>query len=132
MVMPNVPVADDIEGFGLVMIEANLNGLPVVASDLEGPGEVVAEGVNGRLAPPLDAAAFARVIDELRRDPATRRRLGRQGEAFVRRTFGAADMAERYVEALRAAAAIAGGGPVQRPRPASGGWMVPSSSGGGA
>ena len=133
MVMPNVPIADDIEGFGLVMIEANLNGLPVVASDLEGPGEVVSDGVNGRLAPPLDAAAFAGLIDELRRDPATRGRLGSQGEAFVRRTFGAADMAERYVEVLKAAAAIPGGEePVQRSRLALNGWMVPSSSGGGA
>ena len=37
MVMPNVPVAGDIEGFGLVLLEANLNGLPVVCADIEGP-----------------------------------------------------------------------------------------------
>ena len=37
MVMPNVPVSGDIEGFGLVLLEANLNGLPVVCADIEGP-----------------------------------------------------------------------------------------------
>ena len=129
MVMPNVPIAGDIEGFGLVMIEANLNGLPVVASDLEGLAEVVSNGVNGRLVPPLDATAFAGVIDEFRRDPEMRRRLGRQAEDFVHRTFGAADMAGRYVEALRAACS---GEPAQGAQPSFGGWRVASSSGGGA
>jgi phosphatidylinositol alpha-1,6-mannosyltransferase len=101
-VMPNVPVPGDIEGFGLVMLEANLNGMPVVAADFEGLAEVVTEGVNGRLAPALDADAFARVIGELQRDRAGRAALGLGGEAHVRRKFGWAPVAERHVEILRA------------------------------
>ena len=104
-VMPNVPAPGDIEGFGLVMLEANLNGMPVLAADFEGLAEVVTEGVNGRLAPTLDAAAFARIIGELKRDPAARVELGRTGEAHVRRKFGWAPVAERQLELLRAARA---------------------------
>jgi phosphatidylinositol alpha-1,6-mannosyltransferase len=99
--MPNVPVPGDIEGFGLVMLEANLNGMPVVASDFEGLAEVVSEGVNGRLVPTLDAAAFARVIGELQRDPKGRASLGLAAEIHVRRTFGWAEVAERQVCILR-------------------------------
>ena len=61
-VMPNVPVANDMEGFGLVMLEAGLCGLPTIASELEGITDVVHEGETGHLVPPLDAAAFAAVI----------------------------------------------------------------------
>lgn len=104
-VMPNVPVAGDIEGFGLVMLEANLNGMPVVAADFEGLSEVIAEGVNGRLAPPLDADAFVQAIEALRADPAKRARLGLEGAAYVRRRFGWAPVAERQVELLREARA---------------------------
>ena len=113
-VMPNVPVPGDIEGFGLVMVEANLGGLPVIAADLEGLGEVIAEGVNGHLVPPLDAAAFAAIIDALAADPAERLRLGDAAQAHARARFGWAPVAERHLEVLEAARRSL---PSARPRP---------------
>jgi starch synthase len=50
--------------------------LPVVASNISGIGELVSDGVSGRLVPPNDPAALAAVIDELLGDPAQCRRLG--------------------------------------------------------
>ena len=130
MVMPNVPVPGDIEGFGLVLLEANLNGLPVVTADIEGPAEVVREGVNGRLVKALDAEAFARTIEALRRDPAELRRLGLEGERFVRAAFGWGPVAEQHLEALERARARLGS--LQPLRPVFSGWTVASSRGGGA
>lgn len=104
-VMPNVPIPNDIEGFGLVLVEANLNGLPVLAADLEGPGEVISEGQNGRLAPPLDAEAFARIIGELQADPEGRHALAARAETYAREHIGWAPLAERHLEVLRAARA---------------------------
>ncbi len=130
MVMPNVPVAGDIEGFGLVLLEANLNGLPVVCSDIEGPAEVISDGINGRLVPAQDATAFAHTIEQLWADADERRRLGIQGESHVRETFGWAPVARSHVEVLERARARPA--PVQRSRPAFSGWTVPSRSGGGA
>ena len=102
-VMPNIPVPDDIEGFGLVLLEANLNGLPVVAADLEGVGEVVRDGVNGRLAPPGDADAFATAILKLRDDPRERQRLALKAETHVRHGYSWDSVAERQRGLLMAA-----------------------------
>lgn len=64
-VMPNIVVPGDMEGFGVVMLEANLMGTPVVASDLEGIKDVIADGKNGYKIPVGDASLFASTINEL-------------------------------------------------------------------
>jgi glycosyltransferase involved in cell wall biosynthesis len=64
-VMPNVPVAGDFEGFGLVALEASSAGLPVIAAKLEGITEAVTDGQNGLLVPPLDAGAWISAIEQL-------------------------------------------------------------------
>lgn len=51
-IMPNIPVAGDREGFGIVALEASSQGLPVIASRLEGIPEAVHDGKNGFLLPP--------------------------------------------------------------------------------
>ena len=46
-VMPNVKVEGDVEGFGMVAIEASCCGVPVVASNIEGIKDAVKDGENG-------------------------------------------------------------------------------------
>lgn len=64
-VMPNIPVKGDMEGFGIVLLEANQRGLPAVASDLEGIRDVIVQGVNGYRVPHSEPALFARKIDDV-------------------------------------------------------------------
>jgi len=45
--MPNIKVEGDMEGFGIVLLEANLHFTPVFCSDLEGMKDVVEQGING-------------------------------------------------------------------------------------
>lgn len=78
-VQPNIPVRGDIEGFGLVTIEAAMRGLPVVAADLEGIAEAVVDGVTGRLLPAADAEAW---VAELASLTADRNLLVPQGRKF--------------------------------------------------
>ena len=61
-VMPNIPVAGDMEGFGVVMLEAGLLDLPTVASGIEGILDVITDGVNGLLVTPGDDEGFANAI----------------------------------------------------------------------
>lgn len=67
-VMPNVPVPNDMEGFGLVALEAASCGTMVVGSDLEGIQDAVTNGQNGILVAPGDAAAY---VTTLQRELAT-------------------------------------------------------------
>ncbi len=62
------------EAFGRVVIEAQAMGRPVIAADLGGPVETVAEGVTGWRVPPGDPAALAAAIDAV---------LGLPGEALA-------------------------------------------------
>ncbi|UHQ19924.1 glycosyltransferase family 4 protein [Lysobacter sp. KIS68-7] len=62
------PVRDlpgDVEGFGMVAIEAAAHGLPTVAFDVGGVADAVVDGSNGRLIPADDHDAFARAVVEL-------------------------------------------------------------------
>lgn len=67
----------------LKLFEYLAMGLPVVASRVGQPAEIIEHGVNGLLHPPGDAERLADALLRLRRDPALRRRLGRAGRERV-------------------------------------------------
>jgi len=51
------------EGFGLVLVEANAHGIPVISSNCQaGPEDIVIEGVNGYLFPEGDLEAFVNIL----------------------------------------------------------------------
>lgn len=104
-VMPNIPVPGDIEGFGVVMLEAGLSGLPIVAADLEGIRDVVTEGENGHLLPTGDAEGFARTILGYRDHPGALRSASEGARRFTASRFAWPAVAGQYVSALEKALA---------------------------
>jgi phosphatidylinositol alpha-1,6-mannosyltransferase len=54
-VAPNIPVPHDMEGFGIVCLEASNHGIPVIAARLEGLQDAVVEGETGLFFEPLNA-----------------------------------------------------------------------------
>lgn len=64
------------EGFGLVFVEAQAAGLPVVAFLGRGSADAVIEGVTGFLTPSMHEEAFALALRRLLADSALRRRMG--------------------------------------------------------
>ena len=67
------------EGFGLVLLEAMAQGLPVVASRVSAIPEIVAAGETGLLAPPRDVPALREALLTLLRDPPLARHMGLMG-----------------------------------------------------
>lgn len=97
-VMPNIPVQNDIEGFGLVALEAAAAGRYVVASRLDGIPEAIVPGQNGTLLDPLDVEAFAATILELLDNEEQREALGKQAREFVRSRYSWDIVARRYLQ----------------------------------
>ncbi len=99
-VMPNVRVPGNVEGFGIVAIEAAASGLPVVAARLEGIPDAVAEGHNGWLVTPEDSEAFVAALTPLLNDEAERRRQGARGREYTARHCAWPKIIEQYVAAF--------------------------------
>ncbi|HEY1794478.1 MAG TPA: glycosyltransferase family 4 protein [Stellaceae bacterium] len=64
------------EAFGLALVEAQASGLPVVAGNSGGVGDIVADGTTGMLVPAGDAEAFAEAVRGLILDPGRRAAMG--------------------------------------------------------
>ena len=89
--LPTRTMADgDTEGFGVVFLEANLHGKPVVAGRTGGTTDAVVDGETGLLVDGDDAAAIAAAVTRLLDDPGLAARLGAQGRDRVHREFSAA------------------------------------------
>ena len=83
------------EGFGMVLLEAMLAGLPVAATRVSAVPEVVADGATGLLVELGDAPALAGALSALLDEPERARALGEAGRERARRRFSVARMAER-------------------------------------
>ena len=94
------------EGFGIVLLEAMLAGLPVVATRASAIPEIVVDGVTGTLVPPGDVDGVAQAVGALLRDPERRRVLGEAGRRRALDEFSVARMTDRtiavYESAVRA------------------------------
>jgi phosphatidylinositol alpha-1,6-mannosyltransferase len=73
----------DVEGLGIVYLEASASGLPVVAGDSGGAPDAVREGETGYVVDGRDVPALAERLVTLLRDPELRARMGRAGRAWV-------------------------------------------------
>jgi phosphatidylinositol alpha-1,6-mannosyltransferase len=73
----------DVEGLGMVFLEAAACGLPVVAGTSGGAPETVVEGVTGHVVDPRSPAAVAGVVADLLDDPARARAMGAAGRRWV-------------------------------------------------
>ncbi len=99
-IMPNRPVPGDMEGFGVVMLEAGLGGLPAIAAKLEGILDVVTDGVNGHLLETGDAEGFAKTILRYHTDRAALAEASARAYQHTVETFGWPAVAARYVDVL--------------------------------
>ena len=93
------------EGLGLVAVEGQLSGAPVVAAASGGLLDVVADGRTGRTFPPGQPEALARAVEAVLADPAGTARMAAEARERAAGRFGPAGAARAYAavyaEALR-------------------------------
>jgi len=77
LIVPNIKVENNMEGFGIVCIEASGRGIPVVSSRLEGLQDAVIEGQTGAFFDQGNASDAASVIEKMLTSPMNHDRIRR-------------------------------------------------------
>ena len=108
LVLPSIVDArGDTEGLGVVLLEAMSYHLPVIASNVGGITDIVADGETGLLVPPADPVALAAALERLATDAPLAERLADAGRRYVQEHFSWPAILEEwqacYAAALEAA-----------------------------
>lgn len=91
-------VSSVFEGFGLVIIEAEAMGIPVVAYDCPcGPGDIIRDGEDGFLVPLYDRGLYAQRLRQLIESEDLRRTMGDKGVRNAER-FSIDEVMHRWVD----------------------------------
>jgi glycosyltransferase involved in cell wall biosynthesis len=89
------------EPFGIVLIEAMAQAKPIVATNSEGPSEILRAGTDGLVVPRGDAHLLAEALGKLIADPGSARRLAANAYRRAREDFALPCVAVRLDLALR-------------------------------
>lgn len=101
LIMPAREIGDDFEGFGIVYLEANLAGKPVIAGNSGGVKDAVKDNVSGLLVDPQDIAAIRQAIIRLVEDDKLCSSLGSQGRERALAKFKWDRQAGRLAAAIK-------------------------------
>jgi phosphatidylinositol alpha-1,6-mannosyltransferase len=93
----------EVEGLGIVYLEASATGLPVVAGSSGGAPDTVREGDTGFVVDGSSPASIAGRVVDLLLDADLRQRLGKTGRAWVEERWGWELMGDRLRGLLRPA-----------------------------
>jgi len=106
--IPHLLAASDVfvlpslnEAFGLVLLEAMMAGLPIIATNNGGIPEIIEDGKNGILVPPKDAQAIAENIEKILSSPELRKKMSEKNQEDVRKKFEVKDMVKKTEEVYR-------------------------------
>lgn len=86
-IMPAREIDGDFEGFGIVYLEANLAGKPVIAGNSGGVRDAVIDGLNGLMVDPESVQDISQAIIKLAKDENLRKKLGKQGRERAVKEF---------------------------------------------
>ena len=100
-VMPNVVVRGDMEGFGIVALEAAAAGCPVVAADLEGLRDAVTDGESGVLVRSGDAHQWIVALEPYLANAATNAEIGARARRYVQAQRGWDEVIDAYERVLQ-------------------------------
>jgi len=90
----------DVEGLGMVFLEAAATGLPVVGGDSGNSADAIRDGETGYVVPGVGVADLADRLKRLLTDPGAAKAMGEKGLAWVHREWRWEIIAQRFTEIL--------------------------------
>lgn len=94
-IMPAREISGDVEGFGIVYLEANIYGKPVIAGDSGGVRDAVIDGLNGLLVNPENINEITNTIVKLAKDENFRKQMGETGRIRAESEFNWKNQVEK-------------------------------------
>jgi phosphatidylinositol alpha-1,6-mannosyltransferase len=97
-ILPNRQVNQDIEGFGMVLLEAQACAKPVIAGASGGTAEAMDAPATGRIAACETPDGIVPVVAELLRDRCLRQTMGQRGREWAVANFEWSSLAQQARE----------------------------------
>ena len=91
----------EVEGLGIVYLEASACGLPVIAGKSGGAPDAVLEGETGITVDGKDPAAIAEAVKFLFDDPARAKEMGQRGREWINSSWRWDIWATKFIELLK-------------------------------
>jgi glycosyltransferase involved in cell wall biosynthesis len=85
------------EGMSNALLEAMAAGLGIVASNIPGNAQLIADGINGLLVPPGDVSSLSLALNCLLTDSALTAKLGKAAKQSAIENFSIDSVADRYI-----------------------------------
>ncbi|HXL09413.1 MAG TPA: glycosyltransferase family 4 protein [Candidatus Bathyarchaeia archaeon] len=101
VVLPALAETDDVEGFGIVLLEAAAAGKPAVATRVGGIPDAIEHEKTGVLVNAGDYEGLAQAVLSLLNDPLARSKMGRVARQRAEKEFGWEEIVDRYETAFR-------------------------------
>jgi len=101
VVLPALAETDDVEGFGIVLLEAAAAGKPAVATRVGGIPDAIEHEKTGVLVNAGDYEGLAQAVLSLLNDPLARGKMGRVARQRAEKEFGWKEIVDRYETAFR-------------------------------
>ena len=92
----------DVEGLGIVFLEASSAGLPVIAGTSGGAPETVEEGVTGNVVDGRDEESLIQVLVNQLRDRSLRERMGQAGRALMEQHWTWPALVDSLIDTINA------------------------------
>jgi len=86
------------EGFGRVIVEANMAGVPAIATTCTGPEDIIVDGETGYLCSTGDQQGLTRSVLSLLKDDAKRKRFAEGAQQYVEKMFSREFLADSLVK----------------------------------
>jgi len=99
-IMPARVSKEDVEGFGIVYLEAAVAGKPAIAGKAGGAVEAVIDGETGILVNPESIDEIAKAVIQLFKDKGLREKLGKQAKERAMNEFNWQRSANKFKELL--------------------------------